>query len=758
MPHPHNPHRSHPMVTALEGTSTPGLPQLELSRSPLIAIPSPRKPVTLGQSYTIYEGVYGPTHLKVAIKRLRVLGGDGTHTQEAKEKLDQEVSIRSSLTHENILPFYGMVEMTGELYLIYPWMEHRDLARFLTARLEHFGLPPPRDHLISVALGAAFSDFNEANTIHGIASGIAYLHAHGIVHGDLKGENILLNPSLQPLISDFGLTKSVAVDATATSMGSGAPRWTSPELINSDAPRKTEKSDVYAFGMTIVEVLTGRVPFHHLLSSFQVYKAITVDDQRPKFEPLSCNGRDFRDLWELAESCWQNNPEDRPNADDILKTLASLGQKSVENQGGEGQGEPYHPHSPGLTSEQCVMPNPSIDHSDFVSMTRRKSSVCGMPRLSLSSEHSHTVSILPPGKPLSSGSCDLFQGLYEPTGTILAMKRPRVTGNAETQFQVTRRRFSREAKIWSGLSHANLLPFYGIIELDSGAYLVYPWVEQGDLSQFLSARMEADRKSDAFLVFNETTMVHGIASGLAYLHAHSVIHGDLKPANVLLDNPINPLICDFGLTKNEGFDVTSEAIAHNESAWWTCPTVASGAPQSEKTDMFSFAMTIVEILTGHPPFRLLSEFDVQLAFTQGQRPLFEPLSSNGKNFEPLWKLAASCWEQEPSARPSAGEVERIMASLEHASEDPSDCIDHSRDPLSYNTVTSDEWRYSSSPESTRLIEKSKGSNACRRRFNLTMPTFNRCLITAILMPAAAFMILMYFTSRDHLHQTSTPTP
>ncbi|KAG9023484.1 hypothetical protein FRB95_013005, partial [Tulasnella sp. JGI-2019a] len=666
MPHPHNPRQSHPIVTAPESTSTPGLPPLELSRSPMIVIPSPRKPVTLGQSYTIYEGVYGPTRLKVAVKRLRVLGGDGTHTQGAKEKLDQEVGVRSSLTHENILPFYGMVGMTGEFYLIYPWMEHRDLARFLTTRLEYFGLPLPRDHLISVAMGAAFSDFNEANTIRGIASGIAYLHAHGIVHGDIKGENILLNPSLQPLISDFSLTKSVAVDATATSMGSGAPRWTSPELIDSDTPRKTKDSDVYAFGMTIVEVLTGRVPFYHLLSSFQVYKAIAVDNQRPKFEPLSCNGRDFRDLWELAESCWQKNPDDRPDADDILKRLASLGQKPVEYHDGESQGDNSRSRSQGLIGEQCATPNPCIDPSDSVATTRRRVSVCDMPRLSLSSKCSHTVSILPPGKPLSSGSCDFFRGLYDPTQTILAMKRLRVTGDAETQIQVTRRRFSREVKIWSGLSHVNLLPFYGIVELGSGAYLVYPWVEQGNLSQFLSARMEANPKSDAFLFFNEMSMVHGITSGLAYLHAHSVIHGDLKAANVLLDDPISPLICDFGLTKNERLDDTSEVMAHNESAWWTCPTVASGAPRSEQTDMFSFAMTIVEILTGHPPFRLLSKSHVQLAFTQGQRPPFEPLSSNGKDFEPLWKLAASCWEQEPGARPSAAEVERIVASLERA--------------------------------------------------------------------------------------------
>ncbi|KAG8992996.1 hypothetical protein FRB94_011156 [Tulasnella sp. JGI-2019a] len=228
----------------------------ELSHS---IIPLPKTPIILGNSYTIYDGLYEPQQLKVAIKQLRVLGGDGAYTQQAREprnqRIEKEVRLRSSLTHENILPLYEKIEAMGEFYLVSPWMEYRDLSRFLSARREHSGLPPPHDHLIPNALQAAYSDFNEPNTIHGIASGLAYLHAHSVVHGDIKGENILLDPSLKPLISDFGLTKSEAVDATATSMGSGAPRWTSPELTDSDQPQKTTKSDIYALGMTIVEVI-----------------------------------------------------------------------------------------------------------------------------------------------------------------------------------------------------------------------------------------------------------------------------------------------------------------------------------------------------------------------------------------------------------------------------------------------------------------------------------------------------------------------
>ncbi|KAG8978515.1 hypothetical protein FRB94_014638 [Tulasnella sp. JGI-2019a] len=704
MPHPHLPNLT---STALGRTLINEQPTLQLSKSPLVVISAPGKPVIYGKSYTIYEGVYGQTQSKVAIKRLRVLGGDPRHVQE---KIDRELNIRFSLKHKNILPLCDKIKISAEFYLIYPWMEHRDLARFLTARREHLDLSSSSDHLISAAMLTAFLDFDERNTIHGIASGIAYLHTYGVVHGDIKGENILLDPLLQPLISDFGLTKTEAIDATATSMGSGTPRWTSPELIDSDTPQKTKESDMYAFAMTMVEVLTGRVPLHYLISSFQVYKAIAVDNQRPSFEPLSYNGKDFTALWELAALCWQKNPQDRRDAADIVKRLGLLVHNPIECNGSI----PSDSRSPIAADEQGGPSNLYSNLSPNFMSTRGRDSTCAMPQLSLSLQDPCTVSILPPGKPISFGNCDLFRGVHRPTQTILAMKRPRIRGDTGTQVQTIKRRFSREAKIWSGLNHINILPFYGIVDLGSEAYLVSPWVEQGDLSKFLTARMDCNQASDAFPAFDEASMIRGIALGLAYLHAHKVIHGDLKAANVLLGNPISPLICDFGLTKNEEFDVTSEATKHSGTARWMCPTVISGSRRTEKTDMFSFGMTIVEILTGQHAFPLLSKFNVQLAFLQGTRPPFEPLYRSGKNLVTLWELAALCWKQDPSDRPDAKEVGGILASLEHTSSskinchqrDPNHRICNSHDSSSYNLAGSAKRHRSYSPEPAEKRQRS----------------------------------------------------
>lgn len=87
----------------------------------------------------------------------------------------------------------------------------------------------------------------------GVAQAIAYLHDMDVVYGDVKGGNILISPDGRPLLAGFGLSKFVWFMDTSTALrGAGSVRWQSPELW--DGERKSFASDVYAFGMTIVEV------------------------------------------------------------------------------------------------------------------------------------------------------------------------------------------------------------------------------------------------------------------------------------------------------------------------------------------------------------------------------------------------------------------------------------------------------------------------------------------------------------------------
>ncbi|KAG9022831.1 hypothetical protein FRB95_014080 [Tulasnella sp. JGI-2019a] len=230
--------------------------------------------------------------------------------------------------------------------------------------------------------------------------------------------------------------------------------------------------------------------------------------------------------------------------------------------------------------------------------------VNGLPRLVLSSTDSHLISILRQVK--LGGYSDVYQGLYAPTQLKLAMKCPRIIEGTPEAIAV-KRRWMREAKMWLSFNHVNILPFYGVVELSSITYLVAPWVAHGDLSKFLAARLEyfarssftqgsgSDERHAAFKVFDETTIIHGIASGLAYLHACDMIHGDIKAVNILLADSLTPLLGDFGLTKYDEVDATSPGLKGSGTARWKSPGLTNNESRTAKTDIYALGMTIVEV-------------------------------------------------------------------------------------------------------------------------------------------------------------------
>lgn len=94
--------------------------------------------------------------------------------------------------------------------------------------------------------------------IQELALALTYLHKQGVVHGDVKGNNILVSTEIKVLLCDFGV--AVMADMNSASSRAGSPNvcWAAPEVIESAEPnRRTFQSDVYSFGMTIYEVSTA---------------------------------------------------------------------------------------------------------------------------------------------------------------------------------------------------------------------------------------------------------------------------------------------------------------------------------------------------------------------------------------------------------------------------------------------------------------------------------------------------------------------
>ncbi|KAG9026783.1 kinase suppressor of Ras 2 [Tulasnella sp. JGI-2019a] len=175
-----------------------------------------------------------------------------------------------------------------------------------------------------------------------------------------------------------------------------------------------------------------------------------------------------------------------------------------------------------------------------------------------------------------------------------------------------KKRISREAAIWHPLRHINVLEFLGVVNISSTTYLVSPWMGLGDLRSFMTSRLEffrlgpgeLGRRASLYRRFKEQAAVTDIASGLAYLHTNDVIHGDLKAANILLDDLLQPKICDFGLTKvlHSSYDLTSKALKWTGSCRWMSPELLMGGDSAVKTtasDIYAFGIVIAEVDFNH---------------------------------------------------------------------------------------------------------------------------------------------------------------
>ncbi|KAK1218791.1 hypothetical protein PQX77_018501 [Marasmius sp. AFHP31] len=222
----------------------------------------------------------------------------------------REAILWKQLRHPNLLPFIGMYyldEGRNQLCLISPWMDRGDLTRYLKNTLRE-----NVDHL---------------SLAYDIAAGLSYLHSKKIVHGDLKGVNVLINADETACIGDFGLARVAEVHMpglfTSTTGVKGTTRWLSPELLDPRlAPCQTSmRSDIYAYACVCYEIFTGTYPFHDLRDGAVILAVIThkKHPDRPK------EARELSDsMWEIMLSCWQHNQQLRPRAVDLLARVGAL--------------------------------------------------------------------------------------------------------------------------------------------------------------------------------------------------------------------------------------------------------------------------------------------------------------------------------------------------------------------------------------------------------------------------------------------------
>ncbi|KAJ7883485.1 kinase-like domain-containing protein [Mycena olivaceomarginata] len=234
----------------------------------------------------------------VCVKIMRIF--DNSTVEAALKEFSREALICRQLCHPNVLPFFGVYYFDNRLCLVSPWMEEGHIMKFIVAKK-----PTTTKRLSLVTLG------------------LQYLHKQKIVHGDLKGANILVTPSHRACIADFGVSsivKAITVRFTHTTAkkGGGTANYLAPELFRGESGNHSG-SDVYAFSCVCHEIMTGNVPFHDLQHEMAVMFKVLAGD-RPS-RPTSCSAAALDGLWALMQKCWEQDAQMRPTAAEIVEQL-----------------------------------------------------------------------------------------------------------------------------------------------------------------------------------------------------------------------------------------------------------------------------------------------------------------------------------------------------------------------------------------------------------------------------------------------------
>jgi len=232
----------------------------------------------------------------------------GPVDQKMRNRILREMGILIGVRHPNIMPLLGVsLDFDGpqKPCLMSPYYRHGDIISYLKEQ--------PNAEIVPL--------------IAQIAGALSYLHDHSVVHGNIKGTNVLINDNFDAILTDFrrsrmlrpsssymtpGLRPQSLPEEEGFELTTEGWRWVAPELMSMEAesvPLLTEATDAWGFSMTVIEIFSRRIPFSHLKVDASVILFV-VKGGRHKREHF---GQINDDIWCMLEKCWSIEPNRRPS-------------------------------------------------------------------------------------------------------------------------------------------------------------------------------------------------------------------------------------------------------------------------------------------------------------------------------------------------------------------------------------------------------------------------------------------------------------
>ncbi|GKB22750.1 putative transferase, protein kinase RLK-Pelle-RLCK-VIIa-2 family protein [Tanacetum coccineum] len=582
----------------------------------------------------VYKGeVYnGLSLVAVAIKRL-----DSMSSQGAAE-FWAEVKLLSKLRHCNLVSLIGYCYSRKEMIIVYEYMPNGTLE----------------DHLHK--LGTPLSWVQRLKICIGAGRGLHYLHTGtrtdvGVVHRDVKSSNILLDESWVAKISDFGLSRISPINRRASYVNTlvkGTFGYLDPDYFYTG--RLTRKSDVYAFGVVLLEVLCRKRAVDRSLDEDHWnlarwvqesikegnLKRIIDTDIRSQISP-KC----LKEFVRIADRCLHSNPKERPTMAEVVVSLESL-----------------------------VLLQEKSNNYMQISGTNIFARMVDMFAFPNKAKKSGPDMLVGDG-----GFGNAFLGWFDKNTFTPSKRGDGVAVAVKEYFPSTAQGCDQRlaVSLLGRLDHPNVISLLGYCDdKKQGQLLVYEYVQNQNFGQLLSRDAPESLSWETRL-----RIMIGVAHGVAYLHASKVICRGLKSSNIWLDQDFNAKLGDFGLEMEEIAVTTrvQSALGHFNPYFslkgYSDPYYCLTGHWSVKSDIYGFGVLLLESLSG---LRLIDEKrpnkQVNLITWASQlnrrnlKEIMDPRLEQNYPVEDAYKctaLALRCLASAPRERPSS---EEVMQSLE----------------------------------------------------------------------------------------------
>ncbi|ORX70074.1 kinase-like protein, partial [Linderina pennispora] len=234
----------------------------------------------------------------------------------------------------------------------------------------------------------------------------------------------------------------------------------------------------------------------------------------------------------------------------------------------------------------------------------------------------------------------VYRALDLETGQMVAVKQISIEGqNADDMEDVM-----GEVDLLKSLSSPRIVRYHGFVKTDTHLNLVMEYVENGSLSATLKSFGSFPEK----LVL---AYVVKIIQGLSYLHARDVVHCDLKACNILTTKKGNTKLTDFGVSLNLKLRKPGDESVVAGTPYWMAPEIIMLDGACRASDIWSLGCTIIELLTGKPPYADLMQMQAMYRIVEDELPpIPEGISEELKDF------LMQCFKKDPKERPTAPQL------------------------------------------------------------------------------------------------------